>query len=328
MFGKVKFWIFLLVAVLSIGIFGVGKENPTPVMRESEAPTRKEIQNVLILGHDKTSGLTDTLILASFNRAENQLTLYQIPRDTYFASHGGSYRKINGACKALGSTAAFAEALSGALGVEIDGYIEFDPSFVKAAVDLVGGVTLDVPCDMDYDDPAQGLSIHLKKGRQTLDGEAAVEFIRYRSGYVRADLGRMDAQKLFLAAFARAAGQNIKSNDIPRAILLGMKYIKSDMRVGELSSLALALRTLAPSGITALTLPGEEIQSEKSGAWYYILSKSGCEEIFENFDPEGKFTNLTRKQFNEIYNRYIAPVPYDFAMIGKEGIGGLQKGTN
>jgi sugar/nucleoside kinase (ribokinase family) len=66
------------------------------------------------------------------------------------------------------------------------------------AVDAIGGVEADVPFDMHYDDPAQGLHIHLEKGRQRLDGKAAEQFLRYRSGYATGDLGRVDARSGFL----------------------------------------------------------------------------------------------------------------------------------
>ena len=39
-----------------------------------------------------------------------------------------------------------------------------DMDAVETAVDLLGGVEFDVPQDMDYTDPAQGLEIHLRAG--------------------------------------------------------------------------------------------------------------------------------------------------------------------
>jgi len=37
-----------------------------------------------------------------------------------------------------------------------------------------------VPVDMDYDDPLQGLSIHIKKGQHHFDGAMAEKFMRFR----------------------------------------------------------------------------------------------------------------------------------------------------
>ena len=73
-------------------------------------------------------------------------------------------------------------------------------------MDNLSGIEIDLPYDMDYEDSSQNLSIHLKAGKQTLGGKEALGFLRYRSGYVTGDLGRIDAQKLFLNAFINRLG--------------------------------------------------------------------------------------------------------------------------
>ena len=75
-------------------------------------------------------------------------------------------------------------------------------------IDLLGGVEYYVPVDMDYDDPTQNLHIHLKKGRQVLNGAKAEQFVRFRKPnkwnkeirkyYDGSDLKRLEAQQDFL----------------------------------------------------------------------------------------------------------------------------------
>jgi LCP family protein required for cell wall assembly len=265
-------------------------------------------------------------MLASFDMTEGQLSVLQIPRDTYFAYTEGAYKKINAAARVLGGAEKLKDKLAAALGVRVDGYVEFDLDFVCRAVDLVGGVELNVPCDMDYDDPAQGLSIHLKKGVQRLTGDEATSFVRFRSGYARADLGRMDAQKLFLASFARAFAENVGARELSETMLLAMRYVKTDLRVDTAITLASALRKLPSDAVTVLTLPGEEVQSEYSGAWYYILSYEGCAEVIGQylgsgeFDRDGLFTDMARKGFREIYQKKISAEPYTFEGLMREGV--------
>ena len=62
--------------------------------------------------------------------------------------------------------------------------------------------------------------------------------------------------------------------------------------------------------VSYVTSPGEAIQSEESGAWYYILSKSSMTEILrsrfygvENFDEQTKFVDKDKKSFYDIYNK-------------------------
>ena len=160
--------------------------------------------NLLVLGKDDSSSLCDVIILVNVNTADKKLTALQIPRDTYINLGEDSYKKINGASKSLGGDIELCEKISESMGIDIDGYVSFDGDFVREIVDVLGGVELYVPIDMDYEDPYQNLSIHLKKGKQTLNGDQAISFVRYRKGYLRADIGRIDAQKIFLSALVKS----------------------------------------------------------------------------------------------------------------------------
>ncbi len=330
---KKRILAFVLLSLAAFSFLGVsvmGEPHASSgVPTETEAAARIGVCNLLLLGKDNAADLCDVLMLASFDLNEGSLHIVQIPRDTYFAYTGESYKKINAAPRVLGGADKLGDRLSEALGVRIDGYIEFDLDFVRAAVDMVGGVELNVPCDMDYEDPVQNLSIHLKQGLQRLTGEEAVGFVRFRSGYVRADLGRMDAQKLFLAAFARAFAEKVSIGELPEVLFLAMKHIKTDVRLDTMVSLAAGIRRLPNEEITVFTLPGEEVQSEYSGAWYYVLSRDGCAEainqylgetVYESFDKESLFTDKSRKSFDAIYQKKISAVPYTFEGIMNEGV--------
>ncbi|MBE6662121.1 MAG: LytR family transcriptional regulator [Ruminococcaceae bacterium] len=323
---------FVLLSVVVFSFLGAslvrGALAATDTPRETEA-ARGGVCTLLLLGKDNAAALCDVIMLASFDLNENTLHIVQIPRDTYFAYTDADYKKINAAPRVLGGADKLADALSSALGVRIDGYMEFSLDFVKAAVDRIGGVEIFVPCDMDYDDPAQNLSIHLKKGQQTLMGDEAVSFVRFRSGYARADLGRMDAQKLFLAAFAKAFGERVSLSELPGMLLLAMRYLKTNLRFDTMLSLATGARRIPSEHITAFTLPGEEVQSEYSGAWYYILSREGCAEAIGQylkgaepmgFDTKGLFTDVSRKDFHAIYQKKITALPYTFDSLASEGL--------
>ncbi|MBO4980225.1 MAG: LCP family protein [Clostridia bacterium] len=328
--GK-KILAFVMLSLAVFSFLGASLATDLPVAdrsAEAEAVAKGGACNLLILGRDNAAGLCDVLMLASFDPSAGRLCLLQIPRDTYFAYTKGSYKKINAAPRVLGGADKLADKLSEALGVRIDGYVELDLAFVGRAVDMLGGVELNVPCDMDYDDPAQGLSIHLKKGLQTLSGDEAASFVRFRSGYVRADLGRMDAQKLFLAAFAKAFSAKIGARDLPETLLLAMRYVKTNIRVDTAIALVSGARRLPSESITVLTLPGEEVQSSVSGAWYYILSREGCAEAIAqyvggeitDFDREGLCADKSRAGFYDIYQKKISAVPYTFDGLMRDGV--------
>ena len=132
----------------------------------------------------------------------------QIPRDTY-AEFNGTYGKINTAYKSFRAAAvraksadptkaaleSFADMFSKSFNIPIDFYVLINLKGFKAVVDRIGGVDMYVPYDMHYEDPEQDLYIHINKGQQTLMGDDAEGFVRYRSGYIMADIARGDAQK-------------------------------------------------------------------------------------------------------------------------------------
>jgi len=156
--------------------------------------------NVLVLG-DTDQSLTDTIMLASFDVDLKRVDIVSVPRDTYFErpDHpGAAWQKINSVNKSEGIDA-MGYAVSEVLGeVPIQYYAIFTDDDVRAIVDAMGGIEIDVPMDMKYTSKKHNLYIDLKKGKQTLDGDQAVQFLRFRKGYPTGDLGRVEAQQNFM----------------------------------------------------------------------------------------------------------------------------------
>ena len=65
-------------------------------------------------------------------------------------------------------------------GIYPDFYVQVEWEAIGKLVDAVGGVEFEVPFDMDYDDPAQELHIHQKKGLRLLNGDDAMQVVRFR----------------------------------------------------------------------------------------------------------------------------------------------------
>ncbi len=328
--------VFLFMLALTLALFEIGRPKPSPEENMSrdtiESIGDGDMLNLLFCGRDDGAGLADVIILASVDMRTGDTNVLQIPRDTYFAYTDADYKKINGAPHALGSTESFARKLSEALGTEIDHYLSLDLSTVSDIVDMISGVEVDIPFDMDYEDPAQELSIHLKAGRQTLDGETALKFVRYRSGYVTGDIGRMDAQKLFLNAFC----EKIKKIGNPILFYKMFKLVTSraDTDISQQTMIELALDGIGKKGsISYVTLPGEAVQSERSGAWYYIISREsaaqllksrfGMEQDEKDFDKANKFVDKTQKSFYDIYSS-----PREYIVYGEDEVKNNLKSIN
>lgn len=277
---------------------------------DEDLPTLSEngTLNVLVVGKDRAAGLTDVMMLASLNTEQQQLELIQIPRDTYARYTGRDYKKLNGAYAALGGEG-LARFLSENMGVDIDHYVCVDLDVLGEMVDMMGGIHMNVPCDMDYDDPDQNLHIHIKAGEQLLDGKAAQSFVRFRSGYALADVGRMDAQKLFMSSLAKQAKENLTLGQTVNLVCKCFGKVKTDMKLSDCVECVKHLRAVGMSSLHMATLPGASARTNgNSGAWYYILNQAATAQLLaktmnaeQPFDPDGVFTNAQKNAFDAIY---------------------------
>lgn len=123
------------------------------------------------------------MLLVTCDYDRPALDVLSIPRDTYFAQAEGTAKTPGrGAFSSDTPLETAAELVSQLTGTRVDATVIVDAEALAGLVDAVGGVTCAVPRDMDYDDPAQGLSIHLTEGTRHLDGEQFVGLLRYRAG--------------------------------------------------------------------------------------------------------------------------------------------------
>lgn len=271
-------WVMMaLVLALVLGVGGcvpVGETDGTEnTARDTDADATARVMRILLLGSDTAASLTDSMMLVTVESAQNRATVLQIPRDTYAEYTERDYKKLNGAVNAIGVDG-LREFLEETLGVEIDCYVSLNPTALRELVDAIGGVDIDVPQDMTYSDPAQGLEIHLSAGPQRLSGAQAEQFVRYREGYVNADLGRLDAQKMFLRAFAKRCSE-LTFPETTRLVGAMLTTVQTDIPIGDAIRLAGVLRACDADTMQAETLAGMAARGE-SGAWYYVVNRKGA----------------------------------------------------
>ena len=276
----------------------------------------ERITRFLVLGKDRTSKLTDSIFVVTLNETAKQATILQIPRDTYANYTDRDYKKLNGALSVLGETGV-KQLLSRALGVRLDYFVILDLSCVQQIVNDIGGVDVVIPRDMTYSDPAQGLEIDLRAGMTHLDGKGAEQFIRYRSGYVNADLGRLDAQKLFLGAFATKC-KSLSSSQLFQIMCHTLTRVQTDIGLPDAIRVLSVLRECDTEHIPMATLAGEAVQGS-SGAWYYAVQRAGAcgmvnqyllpaqELTASEFDPDALFDRSDNREFHKIYTAPESP---------------------
>ena len=216
---------------------------------------------ILLSGLDDDNGGSDTNILMAVDTVNGYVYGASIPRDSK-AIIGGKAHKINYAYN-KGGTELLASTVSEQLGIPVDYTVSVDLKGFTALVDAIGGVDFEVPINMDYDDPIQGLSIHFKKGMQHLSGADALRVVRFRhnndgTGYGSEDLGRMQTQQKFLKAVAKKmfSFENLISNPRKYAEIFG-QYVDTDLSVTDLAWFGMQVLGMGVDKIDFSTLPNE-----------------------------------------------------------------------
>ena len=174
-----------------------------------------------------------------------------------------------------------------------------------------------VPYDMVYQDDGQGLNINLRQGQQTLDGEKAEQFVRYRSGYVQGDVGRGDAQKLFMTAFIQSLKNNLSVGTIGEIVRAVYEHVDTELSISDMIYFGKEVLGLELSNVNMMTLPGEAKTSGNTGASYYVMNReatiAAIDEYYniydfavtdDIFDRDLDFCNTTD---TEMEAAYLAP---------------------
>ena len=211
---------------------------------------KQDFYTFLIVGRDTGGGgNTDTLMLASYDVANQQVALMSIPRDT-MVNESWDVKKINSVYNMYlhrgEETAmdALEDAVASLVGFRPDFTVTMDWEAVGAIVDAIGGVWFDVPWNMYYRDSYQDLFINQPKGYRLLDGEDAMEVIRWRknnSGVSTgssetdgSDLARTRVQQDFIAAVIKQCLQLKNVTKINEIASVFTEYVDTELTVGNL----------------------------------------------------------------------------------------------
>ncbi|URR34690.1 LCP family protein [Thermosynechococcus sp. HN-54] len=204
---------------------------------------------------NSVEGLSDSLLLVRFDPVQQRLVLLSIPRDTLTFISGRGDAKINEA-NALGGPVLAAETVSDLLGdVPIDRYLRINVQGIEKLIDALGGVTVDVPTAMRYRDDSQRLYIDLQPGRQHLNGNQALQFLRFRYDAL-GDIGRVQRQQMFLRALMEQTARPETLARTPQILSIIREHLDTNLTVEELMSLGQFLTSLPRSRVEFLMLPG------------------------------------------------------------------------
>ncbi|MEU0137673.1 LCP family protein [Streptomyces sp. NPDC006296] len=195
------------------------KDRPLPIARNA--------QNILLIGSDTRSGdnraygrddggsqRSDTTILLHLAADRRSATAVSIPRDLMAeipSCHTGEgkttnkrFAQFNSAFE-LGGTACTIRTVEKMTGIRVDHHMVVDFNGFKDMVDAVDGVEVCLKEPVDDDDA----HLKLPAGRQELDGEQALGYVRARKSIGDgSDTERMDRQQKFLGALVNKMQSN------------------------------------------------------------------------------------------------------------------------
>lgn len=249
--------------------------------------------NLLLLGMN--DNMADTIMVVSFHTKNKTLDLISVPRDTYYERsqfRNSAAQKIN--CiyntERENGMRKQARAISDVLnGMPLHYYMAVDYKGVGNIVDAMGGVEFDVPFHMKYRDPTDKppLYIDVPAGRQVLDSENVVEFLRFRKtnyrgykSYPDGDEGRIKTQQAFMrAAFEQAMGKDLLK--VARAVL---ENVESDLSYGMAAKLV-AQAAGADIQMNTWKVPGTARMSSTSRdstrLSFYFVDEEGVKDMLD-----------------------------------------------
>lgn len=238
--------------------------------------------NVLILGnggpeHQEGPDLTDTIMIASIDPVNNQISLLSLPRDLWVKIPSDGYHKINEAyyygkqnseSKNLVDQNAKGvdwvdKTLEPILGIPIHYHVVVDFAAFRQTIDAVGGVDVNVPEDLSvYDilwdeDTRRNYVLNVKPGQQHFDGTRALLYARSRYTSPRGDFDRAERQKLLLSALRdKVFNVGTFSNPVRLSSLLSSlgNNIYTDFSLNDIKRLYEIISKIPSSKISSLDL--------------------------------------------------------------------------
>ena len=280
-------------------------EEYVPKTQRGQSDNGKKAKNVkmkdktvMIFGVDKDETRTDTILLAHFDSETKKINIVSIPRDTkvYWTDEQIEKAKeldrpYQDYCKitemssygGIDNLRHFTiRSVEEMLDLKVDNYVVLNTKVVREIVDSLGGIEVNVPRVMEYDDNSQDLHIDLQPGMQLLNGAQAEGVLRWRHNkdysqqYGMGDLGRIETQQLFTKAFMDKVINDVSLDTITKIVTTIYKNVKTDVSFSEALSYVNYLPNLSVSNLKMNTLPGEPVHQSK---WYFIVDESAVDDF-------------------------------------------------
>ncbi len=278
-----------------------------------ERPKEGDCTTYLIVGSDSREGMSDEekkklhtgsaegkrtdsmMILAKCSSGN---TMISLPRDSdveipsFVGSQSG--KKFPAQGRRVKLNAAYAEdgpellvrTVEHNTGLRIDHYAEIGFAGFANIVDALGGVELDI--EEGFKDEKSGADF--KAGRQTLNGEQSLAFVRTRYAFAESDLQRTKNQQKFLAALAsQAATPSTILNPFALYPMLGAGLdtliVDKDMGLYDMGQMFFAMKGVNGGDGVSMNMP---ISGQRGGN--LVWDKAKVQQLVKQIQNDEKVT--------------------------------------
>jgi len=247
--------------------------------------------NILIMGIEPVSGTvdgspesfagkSDSMLMVRLNSSDKSIKVLSIPKDTMIAIPEKGLTRVSEA-NAQGGPVLAARVVSRTLNnAPIDRYIRISTSGLRQLVDQLGGVEVFVPKPMEYKD-ASGQTSSLVSGWQTLNGEQAEMFVRFREPGL-GDLQRVQRQQALMKALLARLNSPTVLPRLPQLTRIMRRYFDTNLKIEEMMALVNFSLNVERDNFQMTVLPGGFSRFSKDPNSYW-LNMTGQQSLLNDY---------------------------------------------
>lgn len=302
--------------------------------------------NILLLGKGGPghagADLTDTIIVASIDPVNKTSTLVSIPRDLWVTGPTGGNSKVNAvyanaksrslsrepkekAKAEQAGVSATQDIISQVLGIPLHYYTMIDFEGFKQAVDIVGGVDINVPEELAVKEQlwdsttGKNYNLNVPAGQQHFDSTRALYFTRSRHTSLRGDFSRSERQRLFIQALSQkilSAGTYTNPVKLSQLMSAFGDHLSTDLSINNALRLAEIGKGMNMSQLKSIGLadpPNNFVRTDNVNGQSVVRPTAG-------FGDYSAIQNFIR---NTLKDPYLAKEDAKVAVLNGTTTGGL-----
>ena len=271
---------------------------------QNTGEAQEKTLNFLVTGIDYTTTdasagtsrgkLTDVIMVVQLDLGSNEVDVLQIPRDTWVGTNASSTGKIN-AVYGRSGLEGLARTIYDQLSIPLDHYVNVNMDGFINIVDAIGGVEMEITESFTLE------GVTFSPGVQTLSGIEAEKFVRERHHRSGGDIGRINAQRAFLAAMLKEFKQ-LSMSELTSLVPILMQEVTTDLKVGTVLELMDTVMSIDTDNISFYTLPGEGATAYNGQSVWSYHRDATAELLNEHFRPYSDPVPAEQLRMEELRN--------------------------